>query len=40
MQGGILFTSVSAGANPNKPALRYEYITEAFRYDIATDTAN
>lgn len=40
MNGGLLFTSVSAEANPNLPALRFSYITNVFRYDIDSDTAN
>lgn len=36
MSGGVLFTAVSPGANPNKPALRYEYITRVQKYDFDT----
>lgn len=33
MTGGILFTAVSSGADANRPALRYDYITQSFEYD-------
>jgi hypothetical protein len=34
MNGGVLFTATSTGANPNKPALRFEYITSFQKYDF------
>lgn len=40
MNGGILLTSVSAGADASRPAFRFEYITNVLRYDIPTDTAS
>lgn len=33
MEGGLLFTSVSAGADANRPALRFDYITRAREFD-------
>jgi hypothetical protein len=36
MTGGILFTAVTPGANPNKPALRYDYVVQTYQYDWNT----
>lgn len=36
MTGGIGFSNVTAGANPNIPALRFEYITTVQPYDFVT----
>ena len=33
MNGGLLFTSVSPGANPNRPGLRFDYTTRVKKYD-------
>ena len=36
MHGGLGFSSVTAGANPNIPALRFEYIVTTQPYDFVT----
>lgn len=38
MNGGIGFSTITAGANPNIPALRFEYITTFQPYDFITHT--
>ncbi len=36
MNGGVLFTAVSTGADASKPALRFDYIVKVQQYDFVT----